>query len=547
MRAAIWTLVLVCSSLAAAQGGWNLKPAVKPTPPTQHPTAHTPPPPPPSAPPNAEEIRKLAGRIDDALKAMREERAMLQAELKRIEAVVGAGTDGPSADQRAEAAHLATQLAELEGKASSIKRAVAEGLDPALVTEPLSALESDIAASRQAMSELEKTTPAADLTALVERLNARVAELEARPVAVASAPVAPAVAVEPAPVSWFQRIKLEGLAEAYYSYRFQGSPSDKTNELRAFDTYNNTFTPSFGKLGFSLAPKPAGFHLDLAFGPVADLGAPDLSSPGAEVFKHLLQAYASVKLFDLLTIDFGKFVTSAGAEVFENNGNWLSSRSMIFAYGPYTHSGVRASAVLNEVFTVQASVVNGWDTILTAGSWKTFNVSVLMNVGDTSLAFNFYGGPQSTPAVRWLFDAVATQKFGEHFALNLNAIYGAEADAKWYAASLQGKYTIGERVRLAARVEYFGDPDGHRTGRSNAMYLDTTVGAGVIVLNDDAFGGVEIRPEFRHDQFIGPDMFAMGGGGANLPAVQINGPVHPFAGGTSDSQTTLSVTMVAWF
>jgi Putative beta-barrel porin-2, OmpL-like. bbp2 len=120
-----------------------------------------------------------------------------------------------------------------------------------------------------------------------------------------------------------------------------------------------------------------------------------------------------------------------------------------------------------------------------------------MNVGDTSLAFNFYGGPQSTPAVRWLFDAVATQKFGPHFAVNLNAIYGAEAGAKWYAAALQGKYTIGERVRLAARVEYFADPDGHRTGRSNAMYLDTTVGAGVIVLNDDCLPATGTSPSCR--------------------------------------------------
>jgi hypothetical protein len=96
LRAAIWTLVLVCSSLAAAQGGWNLKPAVKPTPPTQHPTAHTPPPPPPPAPPNAEEIRKLAARIDEALKAMRDERAMLQTELKRIEAFSPPAVGRPS-------------------------------------------------------------------------------------------------------------------------------------------------------------------------------------------------------------------------------------------------------------------------------------------------------------------------------------------------------------------------------------------------------------------------------------------------------------------
>jgi hypothetical protein len=336
-------------------------------------------------------------------------------------------------------------------------------------------------------------------------------------------------AAAPAPSKWFERIKVEGLAEGYFSYRFQGTPADATNELRAFDNLHNKFTPSFGKLAFSLAPEPAGFRIDLAFGPTADIGAPDLGSPGAEVFKHILQAYASVKLFDKVTVDFGKFVTNAGAEIFENSGNWLFSRTMIFTYGPYTHAGARASIPFGDFLTVQASVVNGWDNVITGGIWKTFGLSAFLTLPtNTSIALNFYGGPQSTPEVRYLFDLVATQKVGDAFAVNFNGIYGMEGASKWFAGALMAKYTIAERVRISARVEYFGDPDGHRTTFVGSSYLNSTLGVGVILTNPDAFGTVEIRPEFRHD-------------------MQLGGGITPYVGGTSASQTTAQIAMVAWF
>jgi hypothetical protein len=354
-----------------------------------------------------------------------------------------------------------------------------------------------------------------------------------------SAPGAEAAPVAALP-KWYERIKLEGLAEGYYSYRFQGATTDKINELRAFDNLNNTFTPSWGKVAISMAAAPVGFRLDLAFGPVADIGGPDLGTapyPGfvnlaAEVYKHILQGYASAKFFDRLTVDFGKFYTSAGAEIFENSGNWLTSRSMIFTYGPYTHAGLRMSLPINDVFTVQASIVNGWDNIVTAISPKMYNVSAFLNLSSgTSIAFNFYGGPQNTANPRLLFDLVAAQTVGA-FGINLNGIYGMEASNKWYAGSLMAKYTIADRFRIAARVEYFGDPDGFRTAQAGSSYLNSTLGFGYIVTNPDAFGTVELRPEFRHDQ-------QLSGGTAAAPGV--------FVGGTSASQTTAQFTMVAWF
>lgn len=365
-------------------------------------------------------------------------------------------------------------------------------------------------------------------------LAATSAVAQTAPVEQAAAPAAPAATEEtkaaepvPAPVpakAWYEKVKLEGMIDGYYSYRVQGTPSDKTNELRAYDGLNNTFTVGYAKVALSLPAEPAGFRLDVGFGPTADINGPDSGNTKFEVLKNIQQAYATVKLFNVLTVDLGKFNTSAGAEVIEANGNWLQSRSMIFNYGPFTHAGLRLSMPIGDVLTVQAGIVNGWDTVFSAMSWKTFNVSGVLNLSTgTSVALNFYGGPQTTPEARLLVDLVVNQTLGDKAALNLNAIFGAEGASKWYAASLMGKYMITDAIRIAARVEYFADPDGHRLSVAGASYLSATLGAGFLFSGP---GNLELRPEIRHDQAL---------------------TTTPFVGGTSASQTTFSLAAVAWF
>ena len=56
------------------------------------------------------------------------------------------------------------------------------------------------------------------------------------------------------------------------------------------------------------------------------------------------QAYGEIALPGNLTLDFGKFTTTAGAEVIEANKNWLYSRSFLFNVIPFVHTGVRATS-----------------------------------------------------------------------------------------------------------------------------------------------------------------------------------------------------------
>ena len=94
---------------------------------------------------------------------------------------------------------------------------------------------------------------------------------------------------------------------------------------------------------------------------------------GLEIYKHIFQAYVSLKpaKWHGFQVDFGKFVTSAGAEVTETHLNWNYSRALLFANGPYYHFGLRTTAPLSKNFTAGVQLVNGWNNVEDNNSAKT--------------------------------------------------------------------------------------------------------------------------------------------------------------------------------
>ncbi len=69
-------------------------------------------------------------------------------------------------------------------------------------------------------------------------------------------------------------------------------------------------------------------------------------------------------------MDFGKFVTSAGAEVIEAMTNWNYSRSLLFVNAiPYWHFGARTSMPVSKTDTVGFQLVNGWNNV-SKSQWR---------------------------------------------------------------------------------------------------------------------------------------------------------------------------------
>jgi hypothetical protein len=345
------------------------------------------------------------------------------------------------------------------------------------------------------------------LTMLGASVGAR-AEVAVAP-ARAPVPAAPAPAPAASPeVGWQDRVTLEGLLDAYYAYQVGGAGVQTLGD-HVFDDEGNSFTLAYAKLGLGVKPRPVGLRLDLGFGHVADVTASDAGRPDAASIRPVQQAYLSFAVPTRLplTIDVGKFVTSAGAEVIEANRNWNYSRSFLFGFAiPFTLTGVRATAALTPRFTLQAMVVNGWDVVFDNNGAKTFGLSLSYAAPtDTTVALNTLAGIETAGnAAPWrlLADLVVTQHVGRaDFMLNVD-VASEGAAGHWYGLAGYGRVVVASHLNLALRGELFSDPNGLRLVAARVEEVTLTAG---IPIGANA----ELRAELRAD-FADQVLFAVG-------------------------------------
>ena len=224
------------------------------------------------------------------------------------------------------------------------------------------------------------------------------------------------------------------------------------------------------------------------------------------------QAFGEISLPGNLTLDFGKFTTTAGAEVIEANKNWLYSRSLLFNAIPLLHTGARANLKINDMVTVQGSVVNGWNNDPDLNAWKTIGLSATITASPAAsiIATTYFGkegAPQPSPAgptpgdFRFLFDLVGALTVSPAFGLNLNIDYIKAFDniAADYqvGGSLMGRYVISDHLNFAARGEYLASHYAAVPVIGGAA----TVSQGEVtaMLGIDVGKNFELRPEVRAD------------------------------------------------
>jgi hypothetical protein len=320
---------------------------------------------------------------------------------------------------------------------------------------------------------------------------------------------APAPASTPAPAgapakTWRELVVVDGLVDGYYQYNFTGTNSLTPTtgggpiDVRSFDGNSNTFTLSYVKLGIGVAPEPVGLRIDLGY------GATGLAINGNANPTVMQQGYVTLAPITNLTVDFGKFATTAGAEVIEANKNWLYSRSILFFNIPLVHTGLRVGYKVNDMVSVQGSVVNGWNGQgfeIDANSWKTVGLSATLTLpAGVGIIPTFYFGKEgASTSVRLLADLVATYTAGP-LGLNLNFDFIKDTNAgidPFIGVAVMGHYTINEHVSATARGEFAQQKNGPVTAKAE----EVTLGAAFPMA-----GRFEFRPEFRMD-FSDPAAF----------------------------------------
>jgi Putative beta-barrel porin-2, OmpL-like. bbp2 len=332
--------------------------------------------------------------------------------------------------------------------------------------------------------------------------------------------------------SWYDSIEFSAFVDAYASVNYNfPKPQYGKNLLRAHDV-NNGFALSWVGVNASYPADPVGATISLRFGPTANqigggcLGDDKSQCDLGQGIHNVKQAFASWKpggSESLFTLDVGKFDTPYGAEVAESHLNMNYTRSMLYVSQPVTHTGLRGSFAVSDLFDFKVLAVNGWNNSIDNNVGKTFGAQFnfhFKNSEDADLvgvSVGYLGGPEH--------DDTAQITCGAGSVFDPNAKSGCAADAQATSASSgvvdrASSNTEGwrhlvdlvvtanpiERLRLVLNADFGLDnyrSSGDASSFESSSYFGVLLGARVAVLDEL---GIAARGEYFRDThgFINP-------------------------------------------
>jgi hypothetical protein len=345
----------------------------------------------------------------------------------------------------------------------------------------------------------------------------------------AEAAAAPAAPQGGTPTWSVGPIDFSGAVDGYYTWN-NNHPASMTNGLYNFNSQANQFDLSLLKIALSHDADPVGFRVDLGYGNTMQLYSAFDNDGGFN--QYVQQAFVSWKPEGGMGFqaDFGKFVTSAGAEVVESYLNWNYSRSVPFAWAiPYYHTGLRLSMPAGDRLTLGFQVVNGWNNLRDNNSGKTIGATGAVNLGMATWYINYYGGPENSgtnTGWRHLIDTTLSVTPIEKVSAYLNYDYGQNRNgglAAWQAFAAAVKLQANDNWAFTGRGSWFQDRQGFSTGLAQKLKEVTFTGEYKLA------EGLLWRTEYRRDW--SDQLFFERGG-------------LPFS---HDSQDTFTIAFVAFF
>lgn len=313
-------------------------------------------------------------------------------------------------------------------------------------------------------------------------------------------------AAAPAPgISFFKKVELSGLVDAYYTYNFNEPATGSMTPLRNFDVRHNQFSVAYIEMALNKAATAedrVGFRFDLGYGQLAQIFNGDPLDNNALV--NVQQAYVSylAPAGKGLTIDFGKFVTPVGFELTESNLDFNYSRAFSYALGPFYHVGARIGYSPNDKVALGAMLVNGWSGQSgDNNAGKTVGGSIVLKpTSKVTIAENVLFGPEQDGNTE-------DKRFGNNtnIAFNPTDKVSLGADLYYYRDTLAGEsvswksavlYFRGQVTpvfAIAPRFEYFDDGAGLVSGAVQKLKDFTLTG------EIKSSEGVVFKIEYRRD------------------------------------------------
>lgn len=319
-------------------------------------------------------------------------------------------------------------------------------------------------------------------------------------------------ATPPAPPPKYDGWAFSALADAYVNYNSVNTVMDY-NQLQNFDLHTGAPRLSLAKFTVDKSDKVFGIHLDVGVGETMRLiHASDPAAIDNKGLRYVEQMYLIFKPNKThgSEIDFGQFVTSAGAEVIESSSNWNYTRSLLFSWAiPYYHFGLRETTPITKELTIGFQLVNGWNSVWGNNDLKNGAFTLALTKPKYTWSANYYVGKSdlaSTAGVRNLFDSTVLFTPNAKLNLYINGDFARDHNgpkgiySQWYGVAGAARYQATKRFAFAGRGEIFNDAQGFETG--TAQFLKEITGTGEFKLNDHLVTRFEARRDFSDHPFF---------------------------------------------
>jgi hypothetical protein len=207
-----------------------------------------------------------------------------------------------------------------------------------------------------------------------------------------------------------------------------------------------------------------------------------------------------------LDVKFGRFFGLYGIESNDTTQNPFVSRAYSFVYDPFTHTGLVTTLKLDDAWTVQNGLVTGSDVFIDRTANPTYTgsvkwappdgrvsayVAVIIGDGRFDQEHNLHN-PE-------LFDLILTRKLSDRLTWQFETLYGFTTNvpntgfANWLGVMNYLSYQLDRNLVANARLEFFDDAQGQRTGFTGVY---TAVTTGVLYKPRP---WLWLRPEIRFD------------------------------------------------
>lgn len=282
--------------------------------------------------------------------------------------------------------------------------------------------------------------------------------------------------------------------EGFYEFNWN-RPPDRIIALRAYDTRGNTFAIQQAAFVVDAAPdikagRRYGLRVDLQYGQATETvqGSPS-NEPRPDVYRNIWQAYGTY-VFPVgagLQADFGKFASILGYETNYAKDNQAFSRSLLFNFLPFYHSGLRLTYPVNGKVSVLYMLTNGVQQTEEFNDYKSQHVAAIVRpVPAVTWTMNYYvgreqpdnGQPGGPDGFFRVFDTYVTATptpaltVGVDINHTSNEMNASDPSRALLGGAAYARYQLARTVGLGARYERLDD-DGLFGGTGQHLHEAT--------------------------------------------------------------------------